>query len=93
MSLLRHRGITTEYRAPRQNRPQERASCTPPPIRALGLPASVYEIWQHRPCLICAKLGACRHREPGVDQAELEIMWADWRARENLRARLEVEIR
>jgi hypothetical protein len=91
MSLQPHRGTTTEYRAPRRNRTQERSSCVPPPMRANGLPASVYEVWQHRACVICGKLGACVHREPGVDHAELEIMWADWRARENLRARLERE--
>jgi hypothetical protein len=89
MSLLAHRGTTTKPRAVRQNRPLARPSCSPPPIRAVSLPASVYEVWQHRPCLICGKLGACAHREREVDQAELEVMWADWRARENLRARME----
>jgi hypothetical protein len=89
MSLYPLRGATTEARAVRPQRPVSRPSCVPPPIRAVALPASVYEVWQHRACLICGKLGACRHREPEVDQAELELMWSDWRARENLRARSE----
>lgn len=31
-------------------------------------------VWSKRPCFICGALGRCKHRQPNVDAAEIEVL-------------------